>query len=707
MNCLPLDKGVALERPSHENKVLPGHHHFCQSEPSVIEIMTKKIILHIGIHKTGTSSIQQFLTTNRDLLEVQGIFYPKLRDEWNNHNPLAWHLMDSKYEPSIARYYKKYGSEKHWRTLFDAVAKDASNTVLLSGEDFSLVQDPARLADLCKSFDTRIIVYLRRQDQLLQSLYNQDVKDHAWMCSQTLDQFFCDHRLNDLIHYELFLSRWASAFGRENLSIGMYDKARLDQGLISDFAGRAGISVDASFDIQNVNENPSLLPFDLELKRILNGIGISVSENEILLEAIRVSRKSCRAQPKFIMHQGISLSKRTAFVKMFHEGNRKVAKEFLKEDSLLFSAVESDGDSDVYERDGDIQLERDVVPLVLELLRRASNHEQREVAAGEKKITGALSPDSVSLDVPFSKEALTEASGRLFQLPESAQDDENLYSMSNYASVYLPLLERIKPKRIVEIGVEHGGNTTILEKFCLEKMVELHLVDTFLRPGAATSGSALIHHHQARSVDFLADFKGAEVYFIDADHNYKSVFAELELIEQAHDGEAPLLVILHDTGWPCAFRDCFYKLTDTGSGQNTISVDKGPVPWRSDLLETGFGANFFGWNDREGGVKNGVSTAIEDFAGPRNGWNRAYFTPFYGVCFLWYEPSFSAEQQQYINEMTSIPKQLEPIFATLEWNRVLLYLKIQKLVAETRYAGDLWQKQQDWIQHLEGKLREM
>lgn len=357
----------------------------------VIAVMTKKLILHIGIHKTGTTAIQQFLLTNRVLLEAQGIFYPQLKCEWNNHNPLAWHLMDPRYEPPNARYYKRHGSKEQWKTLFDAVLKNASNTVLLSGEDFSWVRDPARLAALCKNFDTQVIVYLRRQDQLLQSVYNEDVKNHAWMCSQTLDQFFRNHRLNDLIHYDLFLSRWASAFGKENLSVGVYDKTRLGRGIISDFADRAGIVVDASFDVQNVNENPSLSPFDLELKRILNGIGISVPENEVLLEAIKTSRKSYQTQMKFTIHQGISPPKRAAFMNMFHEGNRKVAADFLKEGSLLFSAVESDGDSEAYESDLDIRLEKDVAPLVLELLREIPElHRKIRKLIAETRYAGKL-----------------------------------------------------------------------------------------------------------------------------------------------------------------------------------------------------------------------------------------------------------------------------------------------------------------------------
>ena len=38
--------------------------------------MTRTLFLHIGSHKTGTTSIQNFLAHNRDLLAARGYGYP-------------------------------------------------------------------------------------------------------------------------------------------------------------------------------------------------------------------------------------------------------------------------------------------------------------------------------------------------------------------------------------------------------------------------------------------------------------------------------------------------------------------------------------------------------------------------------------------------------------------------------------------------------
>jgi hypothetical protein len=39
--------------------------------------MPRDLILHIGTSKTGSTSIQRVLSTQRPALEAQGVFYPK------------------------------------------------------------------------------------------------------------------------------------------------------------------------------------------------------------------------------------------------------------------------------------------------------------------------------------------------------------------------------------------------------------------------------------------------------------------------------------------------------------------------------------------------------------------------------------------------------------------------------------------------------
>jgi hypothetical protein len=100
---------------------------------------------------------------------------------------------------------------------------------------------------------------------------------------------------------------------------------------------------------------------------------------------------------------------------------------------------------------------------------------------------------------------------------------------------------------------------------------------------------------------------------IDGDHNWCTVFNELRLIHERALVRPGGFVFLHDVDWPYGRRDMYYQ-------PGTIPVEfrhpfaqKGIVRGQSSLADVG------GFNSQlmnalaEGGPKNGVLSAIEDF----------------------------------------------------------------------------------------------
>ncbi len=133
---------------------------------------TATVFVHCGLHKTGTTAIQNICTNHRSLLQSQGVLYPETDDIEIGHHNLAWEITgDSRFRPeAITR-----------RKLRDQVVAFEGN-VVVSSEDFEsvlhctdrLVPFVRHLAETGKN--VRLVVYLRNQQEYAESLYLELLK---------------------------------------------------------------------------------------------------------------------------------------------------------------------------------------------------------------------------------------------------------------------------------------------------------------------------------------------------------------------------------------------------------------------------------------------------------------------------------------------------------------------------------------------------
>src|SRR5262249_15595075 len=136
--------------------------------------------------------------------------------------------------------------------------------------------------------------------------------------------------------------------------------------------------------------------------------------------------------------------------------------------------------------------------------------------------------------------------------------------------------------------------------------------------------------HQKTSHEVLASLDGVpDAVIIDGDHNYFTLSEELRLIaELAGDASLPLLVF-HDVGWPHARRDTYYDADRIPEDKRPpIGKDVGVVPGNPGVDPLGIP---YPWAAlREGGPRNGVLTAVEDFMKSRDGLRLAVVPAFFG-----------------------------------------------------------------------------
>lgn len=141
----------------------------------------KCLYLHIGLEKTGTTSIQDFLELNREKLTQDGIFVPQSLG-YKNHKKIAAYGFDAGSR-DIAVTSNDIGPEEADMEAFRAGLEESltaefedteAETAIISSEDlsrlFSLHEVERVLEFLGRFCETlKIVVFVRRQDLLASS----------------------------------------------------------------------------------------------------------------------------------------------------------------------------------------------------------------------------------------------------------------------------------------------------------------------------------------------------------------------------------------------------------------------------------------------------------------------------------------------------------------------------------------------------------
>ena len=220
-----------------------------------------RIILHIGTHKTGTTSIQDVLRASSDVLRRAGILFPEAGcpPGLSGQHMLAWSVLSSKHH--------KLPSPKPpvWEALWREIDTLRPRKVILSAEAFSRA-DASEVEVIRKKMEGKevsVVCYLRDPAAYLKSAYKQQVK--MGKCSDSFSSFVKDG-VKD-VDYKSLVDRWARVFGASNVHVRPFDEA-IQRGLLSDFAQVAGI--DESILVQETHSNVSPPDAVIQIVRYLN-----------------------------------------------------------------------------------------------------------------------------------------------------------------------------------------------------------------------------------------------------------------------------------------------------------------------------------------------------------------------------------------------------------------------------------------------------
>ena len=295
--------------------------------------------VHIGKHKTGTTTIQNFMAKNYEILKEKGFVFAKSATFNNQHLPFVNTLN------SLADAHEdiKLNYEDNW--VFKAFKKEINENpnkiFIFSSEEFSLRSNSEKSVKILKEMlkklgftEIKIIIYLRNQADSMVSVSSQSIKHGhhpAYKVPATNDK-------NIFFNYKQAVSNYLNTFSKENLIVKLFDKNEFYEGdLIKDFLHILGLKLDDSFIIPlNQNETLDLIGFELG-ERIENlckepyshfksrfGLGSHIA----LSLHLQSKDPSLKFMPKKEIYE--------SYITYFEESNEWVRKEFFPHKERLF-----------------------------------------------------------------------------------------------------------------------------------------------------------------------------------------------------------------------------------------------------------------------------------------------------------------------------------------------------------------------------------
>ncbi len=194
------------------------------------------ILIHIGLPKSGSASIQSFLSANETALRALSVDYPSIgRKERKDHHNFSSELKNHK------NFDRSFGTLEE---LYDYWLSEPSTIKIISSEKFeklsvSEIQVLHRNLRM-RNNSFRIVMIIRDIIDLLPSSYIQKVRYGLKIYSF---DFFFENRLQESrTNYFHTAEKWASVFGWNRLRVRLLDPVHMvNRDLIDDFLATAGV----------------------------------------------------------------------------------------------------------------------------------------------------------------------------------------------------------------------------------------------------------------------------------------------------------------------------------------------------------------------------------------------------------------------------------------------------------------------------------
>jgi hypothetical protein len=249
--------------------------------PAIIitNVQKRLCYIHVGPHKTGTTSIQWFLQENREEFVKHGYFVPEAERRRGAHHALAEHLcgldVGEHREPLVTKFTQALGETSCEAII---ISSEALEGFLESKKHAAALFSRVRELNL----EPKVILFPRNQPQWINSSYASSVKgfrrsDPFESCGLGFAESFGSR-----------FSRWsalADTYAFE-LIARPFTKQTIRSGVIQQFLDSVGINPE-QFQSREIRRNEGVGPFTVSVARdVMRSLG-ETAERLTWLQATR------------------------------------------------------------------------------------------------------------------------------------------------------------------------------------------------------------------------------------------------------------------------------------------------------------------------------------------------------------------------------------------------------------------------------------
>lgn len=281
------------------------------------------LILFIGHHKVGSTSLQDFLARNYISLAREGILYPFIDFEGLSyaaslasghsqidgalpinirepHNALAFRMMAEATKREVPSYHENLPAR---RQMFVAIKNQIRfnnpHTVILAAEVFANFNavEPRLIRNLLSHFpdaNITLVSTLRRIDEYIASWHGQRLK-FGHSLPRLADNGMGAYETSIHFDYKLMLEGWVNALPNAKIILRNYTQVQQNGGSVADFFDQTGLKLPKESEPER-RVNDSLHRATYEIARRGNH-DLAAGKAKLLRKALRKAASECDLPP--------------------------------------------------------------------------------------------------------------------------------------------------------------------------------------------------------------------------------------------------------------------------------------------------------------------------------------------------------------------------------------------------------------------------